>query len=477
MAPNKKTKRLHDCVDSDSENEGEAAARKAIPDAWPRFLMVEAVDAERPLSGLSPFAIKKFFTGVASSGFSEIKKIRTGFLVKCDNKKTSEQLLKRNGTVCIDRPIRVSAHRGLNSCKGVIRCKGLRNVCEAEIKQELAEQGVSDVYRVHIRKDGIRERTDTLFLTFVTPKLPPKIKVGLEIVDVSLFIPSPLRCFKCQRFGHSAKICKSATTVCHKCGETEHEGECRNGPKCVNCTEDHPTSSKECPIFKKEAAIQKVRAEKGVSFPEAKRLVEQMNSVHTTRTTYATVVKSATSVACQTVKSSTSVACQTDMTWVDTCRTIETRQKSTSTQASASTGGGTLSSSHRGSHSSSSPSPFARFNFAPPQPPPSLSPSPTSQPPPPTSSKPLPQPPGPPHRPSVRSATPASKGSRKPDNSKGREASYTTPPTSPSKTKEKVKKYQNHQKKGSREQKGDKNVELKNSFSPLEDSMEDSMES
>ena len=68
--------------------------------------------------------------------------------------------------------------------------------------------------------------------------------------------------------------------------------------------ENHPASSKKCPIFIKEQTIQKVRAEKGVSFPEAKRLVEQTCFVHTARSYSAAVKK-----VC-------SVSVQTDLTWI-----------------------------------------------------------------------------------------------------------------------------------------------------------------
>ena len=247
-----------------------------MPDAWPRFIVVDGADPERPISKLSPFAVQKFFAGVCSKGFSEIKRLKNGsLLVKCNSRRASEQLQARDGSTFVDRPIKVSPHRALNSCKGVIRCRELEGLGESEIKHELREQGVSEVHRVHIHKDGKRVPTHTLFLTFLLPKLPEYLNVGYLKVKISLFVPSPLRCFKCQKFGHAAKSCQAAKTVCHKCGQTEHEGECQNGLKCVNCSENHPASSKSCPVFKKEQAIQQLRAEKGVSFPEARRLFEQ----------------------------------------------------------------------------------------------------------------------------------------------------------------------------------------------------------
>ena len=56
--------------------------------------------------------------------------------VKCNSKRQSELLLKRDGSVFIDRPVKVEIHRNLNSCKGVIRCRDLNQLSEVgEIKK------------------------------------------------------------------------------------------------------------------------------------------------------------------------------------------------------------------------------------------------------------------------------------------------------------------------------------------------------
>ena len=195
--------------DSDSENETRQMAQGASLDAWPRFLVVEGADPDRPLSKLSPFAIAKFFEGV-SSGIGEVRRLRGGsFLVKCDTKRASDNLLKRDGQVCIDRPINVSVHRSLNSSKGVIRCRELEGMSETDIRSGLGEQGVTDVHRVTVRKGNDKMPTNTFFLTFCTQKLPEFVKVGYLRVPVKMFVPSPLRCFKCHRYGHGAQRCQA----------------------------------------------------------------------------------------------------------------------------------------------------------------------------------------------------------------------------------------------------------------------------
>jgi len=50
-------------------------------------------------------------------------------------------------------------------------------------------------------------------------ELPGAIYIGLTRYRVSLYIPTPTRCDKCQRFGHRADQCKSAELRCSRCGK------------------------------------------------------------------------------------------------------------------------------------------------------------------------------------------------------------------------------------------------------------------
>ena len=143
----------------------------------------------------------------------------------------------------------VSIHPTLNSSRGVIRCRELAGMSETDIRDELSEQGVILVKRIRRKEDGQDKDTNTLFLTFCNANLPKDIRIGYLRVKVDPFIPNPLRCFKCQKYGHGAQRCSSAA-VCPKCA-LEHEGPCTNPPKCVNCKGAHPSSSKDCDVWKK----------------------------------------------------------------------------------------------------------------------------------------------------------------------------------------------------------------------------------
>ena len=125
-------------------------------------------------------------------------------------------------------------------------------MAETGIQDELSEKGVTSVKRVRIEDQGQEKDTNTLFLTFCNSSLPKDIHIGHLRVKVDPFVPNPLRCFKCQKYGHGAQGCSSAA-VCPKCA-LEHEGTCTPPPPptiptCVNCDGAHPSSSKECHVW------------------------------------------------------------------------------------------------------------------------------------------------------------------------------------------------------------------------------------
>ena len=88
---------------------------------------------------------------------------------------------------------------------------------------------------------------------------------------------NPLRCYECQVFGHHENKCnRQAIRV--NCGEPEHcpSGSCQRPAKCVNCSGDHPSSSKVCPSWEKEKKIVKIKVEQNITFPEARKQYEQL---------------------------------------------------------------------------------------------------------------------------------------------------------------------------------------------------------
>ncbi|KAG2743040.1 hypothetical protein P692DRAFT_201724237, partial [Suillus brevipes Sb2] len=83
------------------------------------------------------------------------------------------------------------------------------------------------------------------------------IKRGLCIQNERFTIckdkKEPMRCAKCQNFGHIARNCKAASDTCGTCGAQHRTSDCHafKTEFCSNCSNDQHTSwSCKCPEFK-----------------------------------------------------------------------------------------------------------------------------------------------------------------------------------------------------------------------------------
>ena len=92
----------------------------------------------------------------------------------------------------------------------------------------------STIKRIQIRRNNELVPTNTFILTFLKPLLPDSIKAGYLKISIVPFIPNPLRCFKCHRYGHGENACRGKVT-CARCGQVDHESKtCNNAISCAN---------------------------------------------------------------------------------------------------------------------------------------------------------------------------------------------------------------------------------------------------
>ena len=109
----------------------------------------------------------------------------------------------------------------------------LKHETEENITEYLNTQGVTACKRFKIKKDGNLIETNTLLLTFNTTTLPKSLKKFYRIIQVEVYIPNPLRCFNCQRFGHHENGCpKAPGSICEKFGMGDfdhHTNACKAG--------------------------------------------------------------------------------------------------------------------------------------------------------------------------------------------------------------------------------------------------------
>ena len=101
--------------------------------------------------------------------------------------------------------------------------------------------------------------------------------LGYMSYPVREYERSPLRCFKCQRYGHVAAVCRRQQRC--RWGSKDHDGkECNEPAKCCICGGDLPASFRRCQNYVKAENVERIKKENRISCAEAARRVED-NSV------------------------------------------------------------------------------------------------------------------------------------------------------------------------------------------------------
>ncbi|XP_021694316.1 uncharacterized protein LOC110674329 [Aedes aegypti] len=236
----------------------------------PRFLTLKRTDQDETMKTVSPFFIRKAMNNITLN----VTIVRTkdgGLLLKTVDRQQAEKLKKQNvfgGIINIE----ITEQPTLNSSRGTIFCPDLKMHTDEEILDELSSQHVTDVKRVHRRnKKGDFEDSGVFILTFDLGHLPNSIDAGFHCCKIKQYIPPPLRCMNCLKFGHKRSVCKG-NQICASCANLYHDKtQCQQGLKCVVCRGDHHTLSKDCPVYKDKLEIQRIKVTEKITYREARQ--------------------------------------------------------------------------------------------------------------------------------------------------------------------------------------------------------------
>lgn len=263
----------------------------------PVFLLMSraGVHASKGFTNVSPFLIQKSIDTVGGK-IMECKKLRSGqLLIKCTNGKQANKIIKMM-SLSMEIFVSVEEHKSLNTSKGIFYTNELRYLDDDEVKKEMIRLNPSiiEIKRLKKRDPETKKYTSVdsglYIVTFNVPQIPEYIFVGYFSTLVNTYIPNPLRCFNCFKFGHISEKCSSTVKICPHCSCPEHTStdetgrreKCNNQPKCTNCQNDHNSLSKECSVYKKEYEIQTIRVKENKSMYDARKEYAIRNPLPTT---------------------------------------------------------------------------------------------------------------------------------------------------------------------------------------------------
>ncbi|XP_035204671.1 uncharacterized protein LOC118179614 [Stegodyphus dumicola] len=264
----------------------------------PRFVVIN--DPTGELKKMSPFVINKYIQGIAGEP-KFMKRLRSGDLL-IETISPIQAVTFLGITRLGNLDVSASAHKTLNHCRGVISQLDLLSVSEEEFVTELSSQNVCAAKRIEMRKDGQLIDTKHVILTFSSADLPKSVKAGYLHCPVRPYLPNPMRCFQCQRFGHSKISCRGKPT-CARCSVEGHDSDnCNAASLCINCKGEHTAYSRSCPKWKAEKEVQALKVTRNITYAEARKIIAS------------TQPRSNVSYANAAAKSVKSVAIQTNLT-------------------------------------------------------------------------------------------------------------------------------------------------------------------
>jgi hypothetical protein len=147
---------------------------------------------------------------------------------------------------------------------GVIR-HAAKELANLDIEHALKEEGYTEPKATRFVKQG--NPLNTVMLTFSTEEefntaTRHGVIIGRRHFPLYSYSPTkrPMQCFKCNKFGHPIKWCRS-NRKCGYCSSTEHDdNDCphqgnQDRHYCSNCNGGHSSRSHTCPIYQQTMTL------------------------------------------------------------------------------------------------------------------------------------------------------------------------------------------------------------------------------
>ena len=235
-----------------------------------------------------PGGIKKALLNIDNSLKDEqIKYAKESLRIACRDENQKRKLMSITFLMGID--VTVTEHKSQNRAsidleqyEKVIIFGVSMGLTDDEIKHESKAITVKRLLKKE-RPGGDRIPTESVVLSYVTDP-PATIQIGYQTFKTKTFIPLPIRCWRCQHFGHSESSCRGKVT-CPRCAQNHKYEDCPLAQidvqrtslshdndadlLCVNCKSHHSAAFRGCPEYLKSKEITKIKAIYKISYAEA----------------------------------------------------------------------------------------------------------------------------------------------------------------------------------------------------------------
>ncbi|KAL1446595.1 hypothetical protein WDU94_006600 [Cyamophila willieti] len=112
-------------------------------------------------------------------------------------------------------------------------------------------------------------KSTTVRILFQGADIPKHIYLFFNRIPCEPCVMAVRQCFKCFRFGHTTKFCRSSAK-CRSCSsDFNNDHKCTVDPKCVNCSNSHIATNPNCSELERQKNIKKLMSIRRVLYQEA----------------------------------------------------------------------------------------------------------------------------------------------------------------------------------------------------------------
>lgn len=237
--------------------------------------IIISTTAQSPkITSCNPIKIKKAIDALCGE-IQELEYLRSGnLLITVKNQQQLKTILKATILPILNIQITSAIAWARHFTYGKIYAPELSHESLPELLDMLSPFNVVSIRKLF--SDPRKSHVPLYVLTFMGPT-PSSLKLGYISYQVDTYYPSPTQCRKCWRLRHPTKDCRSQET-CSNCSSTEHKAEnCSANPTCINCKGPHPSISQQCPMYQKEKLVCTLKADKNISYVQARSEAEMQN--------------------------------------------------------------------------------------------------------------------------------------------------------------------------------------------------------
>ena len=290
LVKNAKRKMDEDSNESNPKKHREESPIKTGANNHPGVAVIVSSSKGEKLTYMNPIKVNTDIVNFLTNGLVKIIPLPRGdLLLIVKNEIFANKMLMEYSTL-LGHQVKVNRPKGDGQGR-IIRERGIvdwvpTHISESDLQSALNYASLN-IIKVLKNRGNEKYNPDYYSVVVVGETIPEKVYVGYITLRVKKSAPPPVRCAKCQRFGHAENVCRATCFTCPTCAGKHRYEDCKSQlKKCSNCGGQHSCAWRGCQSIKIEKKVIETQIKENVARKDATKIVhkaKQQSAVITTK--------------------------------------------------------------------------------------------------------------------------------------------------------------------------------------------------